>query len=84
MCAALAGWSFSYFAPASELQILRNEFVQYKLEDVTKYELDSTRRQLDNLKNIPEDSRPVWVVDQIERLKRQEKRLEEKLSDVND
>ena len=81
--AAMLGWSFSYFAPADELNILKKEFVQYRFEDITHRELESTRRQLDNLKKIPENDRPQWVIDSIERLKRQEQRLEDKISSIN-
>ena len=75
--------AFSYFAPAEELYQLKKEFNEYRAEDVAKFELEIVRRKLDDFKKIPEADRPQWVIDSIERLKRQEQRLEDKLDKIS-
>ena len=63
--------------------MLNKEFNEYRAEDVAKFELEIVRRKLDDFKKIPESDRPQWVADSIERLKRQEQRLEDKLDKLS-
>lgn len=80
---AIAGcMAFSYFAPAEQLHQLDKDFRQYKAEDFTRYQLDNVRRQIDIGKLKPAAERTEYEVDTIDRLKREEERLENYLNQL--
>lgn len=87
LIAAMFGSSFTYISTqlvhADDFNSLKGDFYQYRAVDIAKEELYSTRRQIDQIKSVPESQRPQWMQDQLDRLQRQEKRQEEKISRLN-